>query len=274
MSYLEGRDEAMTPGEGPTGVVHNQSVLKAVALIGCFVDSAGGMTLTELAKRTGMNVSTAYRMLQTLTRTGVLRRNGGEELYFVGPLLLALAGSTFSSSGYGVVLDVLKGIAEETGESASLGIRDDNCVAVLLSVGSTQSLRFEHRAGERLQIHCSAMGKALMAFGGTAIAETVAALGRLHPDTAKSIIRPDRLVADLNLARQRGYALSDEEQHLGVRSVAMVTGRPGELPRAAISVQGPLGRMADERIEKILDVLRSATELIGQLPILERLPET
>lgn len=274
MSYFDSREEAIGSGEAPAGVVHNQSVLKAVALIGCFVDSNGGKTLTELAKRTGMNVSTAYRMLQTLTRTGVLRRNDGEELYFVGPLLLALAGSTFSSSGYGVVLDVLKGIAEETGESASLGIRDSNCVAVLLSVGSPQPLRFEHRAGERLQIHCSAMGKALMAFGGAAVAETVASLGRLHPETPKSIIRSDRLVADLDITRQRGYALCDEEQHLGVRSVAMVTRRPGELPRAAISVQGPIGRMSNERIEKILEVLVSATELIAQLPILDRLPET
>lgn len=50
--------------------------------------------------------------------------------------------------------------------------------------------------------------------------------------------------------------------------------RAGELPRAAISVQGPVSRMSEERVEKILDVLRSATELIAQLPILDRLPET
>lgn len=274
MSNFDSREDGLGLADAPGGVVHNQSVLKAVALIGCFVDSNGGKTLTELARRTGMNISTAYRMLQTLTRTGVLRRNEGEELYFVGPLLLALAGSTFSSSGYGVALDVLRGVAEETGESASLGIRDSNCVAVLLSVGSAQPLRFEHRAGERLQIHCSAMGKALMAFGGSAISETVASLGRLHPETSKSIIRSDRLVTELDITRQRGYALSDEEQHLGVRSIAVVTRRAGELPRAAIGVQGPIGRMSEERIDKILEVLRSATELIAQLPILDRLPET
>ena len=82
------------------------------------------------------------------------------------------------------------------------------------------------------------MGKALMAFGGATIAETVGSLGRLHPLTPKSIVRSERLVTELDLTRQRGYALSDEEQHLGVRSVAVVIGRAGELPRAAISVEG------------------------------------
>lgn len=199
MSYVEGRDDGGISAESSGGVIYNQSVLKAVALIGCFVGSNGGKTLTELAKRTGMNVSTAYRMLQTLTRTGVLRRNDGEELYFLGPLLLALAGSTFSSSGYGLVLDVLKGVAEETTESASVGIRDSHCAVVLLCTSSPQQLRFEHRAGERLLIHCSAMGKALMAAGREIIPEAVASLGRLHPLTPKSIVRSNQLITELNI---------------------------------------------------------------------------
>jgi IclR family acetate operon transcriptional repressor len=254
------------------GPVHNQSVLKAVGLIGCFVDSAEGKTLTELARRTGMNVSTAYRMLQTLTRTGVLRRNEGEERYFVGPLLLALAGSTFSGSGYGAVTDVLAGVAEETGESVSLGIRDADCVAVLLAAGSSQQLRFEHRAGARVPLHCSAMGKALAAFGAVPFPEVVRGLGRLVPATPRSMIRPDQLVADLELTRARGYAVSDEEQHIGVRSVAVPVRRGNEPPRAAIGVQGPTGRMTDACIEGILAVLKNAADLVAKLPMLDRLP--
>jgi IclR family acetate operon transcriptional repressor len=86
-------------------------------------------------------------------------------------------------------------------------------------------------------------------------------------------MRSDQLITELGVIRQQGYARSDEEEHLGVRSVAMVTSRAGEFPRAAISVQGPIGRMTDERIEKILGVLKSAADLIAQLPILDRLPE-
>lgn len=269
-----GTDGEVESWIGPAGLLpsHNQSVLKAVALIGSFVDSGQGRTLTELAKLTGMNVSTAYRMLQTLTHTGVLRRNEGEDRYFIGPMLLALAGSTFSQGGFGVASDVLKTLAEETGESVSLGIRDANCVAVLLSAGSAQQFRFEHRPGNRVLLHVSAMGKALLAFGETPLPEAVAALGRLEKVTSKSIGASDSLLDELNRTRDRGYGESDEEQHVGVRSIAMVAGRYGEPPRLAVGVQGPRGRMTDERLPDILKSLKSATGLIAQLPIIDRLP--
>ncbi|MGI6246889.1 MAG: IclR family transcriptional regulator [Pseudochelatococcus sp.] len=274
MTVLAGgtnRDEsAPSNGAAAPGVVHNQSVLKAVALIGCFVDSAEGKTLTELARHTGMNVSTAYRMLQTLTLTGVLRRNDGEERYFVGPMLLALAGSTFSSNGYGIALDVLRALSEETGESASLGIRDGDCVVVLLSSGSSQQLRFMHRAGERIPIHCSAMGKALLASRGINLAQAVAGLGRLHPMTPHSICRTDVLLAELERIRQTGHAVEEEESHLGVRSLAMIAAG-GDTARIAVGVQGPVSRMSAERMEFLLELLRNATNLVAKLPIMERL---
>jgi len=257
---------------GQAGIAHNQSVLKAVALIGCFVDSPEGKTLTELSRQTRLNVSTAYRMLQTLVRTGVLRREEESERYFVGPLLLALAGATFSSGGYGVVLDVLRGMSEETGESLSLGIRDNDCVAVLLSAGSNHHFRFEHRAGDRLPIHCSGMGKVLLAYGNEPHAEAVARLGRLTALTPKSIIRSDALADELAAIRARGYALGDEEHHIGVRSVAVPILSGNEPARAAIGVQGPVSRMSIEAVERLVPILKSGAELVARLPLLSRLP--
>lgn len=266
--------EIVTELPAPAGPVHNQSVLKAVALIGCFVGDTEGKTLTELARRTGMNVSTAYRMLQTLTLTGVLRRKEGEERYVIGPLLLSLAGSTFSNGGYGIVLEVLGAVAEEIGESVSLGIRDDNCVAVLLSVPSPHQFRFQHRAGSRVPIHCSAMGKALLAAEAETPAQAVRGLGRLIPLTPKSIVSPDILAREIEAASRAGYARTDEEHHIGVRSVAVPIRRGQGPVRAAIGVQGPNGRMTDANIERILEVLGRAAGLIAQLPLLDRLPET
>ena len=255
-----------------SGAAHNQSVVKAVALIGCFVRNNDGLTLTELARSTGMNMSTAYRMLQTLTLTGVLRRNHGEERYFVGPLLLTLAGSTFSHSGYRTVQDILTGLAEETEESVSFGIRDTNCVAVLLTASSPQQLRFEHKTGDRLPIHCSSMGKALLAFDNSPLPETVASLGYLQRRTSKTIVHTESLIRELGEVRGRGYAICDEELFNGVKSVAVVCARDREPARAAIGVQGPAGRMTPERIERFVEAANGAASLISQLPILDRLP--
>ena len=256
----------------PSGVLHNQSILRAVALIGCFIDSGEGKTLTELSRRTGLNVSTAYRMLQTLIRTGVLRRNEGEERYFVGPMLLTLAGATFSSSGYGLVLDVLRALAEETGESVSLGIRDNDCVAVLLSVPSPQQFRFEHRAGSRVPIHASSMGKALLALASDNLISTVSDLGQLNVMTPNTMVDVNELVADLKRTRERGFGRSDEEHDIGVRSIGVAVQRGDEIPRAVIGLQGPINRMTEENISIFAEAVRKASILIAQLPILDRLP--
>ncbi len=188
----------LTPPDSPEpdtqAPVHNLSVLKAVALIGCFIESTEGKTLTELARRTGMNVSTAYRMLRTLVHTGVLHRHQGEERYFPGPMLLALAGATFSGAGYGALVEVLRGLSAETGEAASLAVRDGDCAAVLFATASPQQMRFEHRPGERVLLHCTAMGLALLATESGDLARAVAGLLPLQPITPHSITDPERLV--------------------------------------------------------------------------------
>lgn len=79
---------------GSPKAAHNQSVMRAVAIIRCFLDSPDGATLSELSRRTGTHVSTVYRILQSLTAGGVLRRD--DERYYPGTVLLALAGATFS----------------------------------------------------------------------------------------------------------------------------------------------------------------------------------
>lgn len=254
-----------------TTSVHNQSVLKAVALIGCFVDSPEAKSLTELARRTGMNVSTAYRMLQTLVRTGVLRRSGDTDRYSVGPLLLALASSTFSGVGFSTATEILETLAARTGESVSLGVRDDGCVAVLLAVRSPHQLRFEHRAGARVPMHCSAMGKALLAFGDAPFAAMVTGLGVLARLTPRSVVEPDRLVADLQETVRRGYAVADEEQHLGVRSIAVALPGGQRGASAALGIQGPCGRLTDLRVAEVLGPLREAASAMARLPLVGRL---
>jgi DNA-binding IclR family transcriptional regulator len=258
-------DEAAAPG------IHNQSVLKAVALIGCFVNSPDGKTLTKLARETGLNVSTAYRMLQTLVHTGILRREAVSERFMIGPMLLALAGATFSAGGYGVVQGVLRSIADETGESVSVSIRDGECAAILLAEASSQPFRFVHRAGERVPIHVSAMGKALLAFADAPLVQSASELGPLVPHTPHSITQPARLLEDLERTRRRGYAVSSEEQQIGVRSVAVPIYAGNKLVRAAIGLQAPVSRLSDQRIAKILPRLQTGADLIAKLPFVEQI---
>ncbi|WGF90903.1 IclR family transcriptional regulator [Marinivivus vitaminiproducens] len=272
---MAGRTEEDTAPSGlDAGVgspLHNQSVLKAVALIGCFVGATEGQTLTELARRTNMSMSTAYRMLQTLTSTGVLRRLASEDRYAVGPLLLSLAGSVYSNNGYALVLEHLKALAVETGETVSFGIRDEACVAVLISVPSSHPFGVRVQSGERIPIHLSAMGKILLARSVDDPEHAARSVLPLLKATPKTITRVNDLARSLAKAKSDGFAISDEERYLGVRSIAIPIEQSDTYAAMALEVHGPSARMTNPRMSEIVAQMRVAAESISHLPVIERL---
>jgi IclR family acetate operon transcriptional repressor len=250
---------------------HNQSVMRAVAIIRCFLDSPDGATLSELSRRTGTHVSTVHRILQTLTAGGVLRRDESNERYFPGTVLLALAGATFSSSGFGSASQVLGAVAERTGESVSLGIRDVDCVVVLLVAESSNALRFGHRAGSRVPLHASSMGKALIAFGGRPAEVELAGLDHLERLTPRTIVRAGALGKDIAATVERGYAVSDGEMFVGVRSIAVPVASGSGPAAVALGLQGPAARFTAERDAELVAVLRETAEVLARLPMLANL---
>jgi IclR family acetate operon transcriptional repressor len=261
------------PDETRGSAIHNLSVLKAVGLIGCFVESSEGRTLTELARATGMNVSTAYRMLRTLTLTGVLHRHSREDRYFPGPMLLALANATFGSAGFGAVMDVLRGLVAETGESASLGVRNGSCVGVLFSVPSARQDRFEHRPGSLVNLHCSAMGKALLSCCAAAdLKRRVVDLGPLQPMTPHSVTDPEDLLRILEETQARGHAVAQDEHQIGVTSFAVAIPRADRQARVALGVQMPTARWKQAHQHQAIEALHRAAGLLAGLPVMERIP--
>jgi IclR family acetate operon transcriptional repressor len=228
-----------------------QSVARAIALVRCFENGETSLTLTDLARRTGLNVSTAHRILRTLCAGELLAHDAPHERYTQGPAMIRLALVAFAAGGFSEALAVLEELVRETGESASLGIREGDDAVVLLSVQSDAALRFSRPPGSHVPLHVSAMGKALLAFGDTPIPDAVRALGPLRAATKKSLTSARRLERDLKAARARGYTVVDEEQHVGLRSIGapVLDGRGAA--RAAVAVQGPVARLSEARFDEI-----------------------
>lgn len=239
-----------------------QSVARAVALLRCFEDGETSLTLTDLARRTGLNMSTAHRILRTLCAGELLAHDDAHERYLPGPALVRLARTAFASGGFADALGVLQALVQETGESASLGIREGNEVVVLLSVQSDAPLRFSRPPGSHVPLHVSAMGKALLAFGERPIAEAVRALGPLTAATPRSLTSARRLERDLAAARERGYTAVDEEQFLGLRSIGAPVLDTRGVAHAAVAVQGPVARVNEARFDELGESVReTATAL-------------
>lgn len=241
-----------------------QAIERALGVLRCFEGSATDLGITDIAKRTGLNVSTAHRVTKALTEGGMLVQDPRTERYQLGPTLVVLGRKAARGLGYEAALPTLQRLATDTGESVNLGIRTGSEVQVVLDVASDQPLRFAQGSGTRVPLHVSAMGKCLLANAGDVDAQ-IAELGQLHQATDRTITDPEALGKELQLVRERGWALNDEERHRGVRAVAVPVTAPGGGVVAAIAVQGPTVRISDSRLGELAGQLERAAAGVAPL---------
>lgn len=242
-----------------------QSVARAAALLGCFVDAGTGLTLTELARRTELTVSTTHRLLKTLCAQGLLCRDITGERYLPGPRLVRLARSPLVVAAATDAEAVVRALAERTRETARLGVLAGDEVEVRLVVLSPEPLRLHASAGERLPASRSALGRALLAHHGPP-GEIAHAVGLPAAAAPAALASPDQLATDLRATQFRGYALLDEEDGTGVRSIAAPVPAADGPPRMAVEILGPLARMGDADLERLARAVQdSARALAGTI---------
>jgi IclR family transcriptional regulator, acetate operon repressor len=240
-----------------------QAVERALAVLRC-VEADDDVGVTELAQRTGLTVSTAHRLARTLTDAGLLLQDPRTERYQLGPTLVVLGRKAERRLGYRHALPLLEELANTTGESINLGIRAGNEVRVVLDVMSRQPLRFNQESGSRVPLHVSAMGKCLLAAVGD-IEEQIGRLGDLVQATHRTITDRDQLRAELELVRERGWALNDEERNPGVRAIAAPVLQPGSGVIGAIAIQGPTVRLPDDRLPELAALLSKTADRVASV---------
>ncbi|MGX7828039.1 IclR family transcriptional regulator [Actinokineospora sp. 24-640] len=240
-----------------------QAIERALSVLGCFGSGERALGISELARRTGLTVSTTHRVTRALAEGGLLMQEPRGDRYQLGPTLAVLGARAAGQLGYVEARPLLAELAESTGESVNLGIRTGRDVQVVLDVPSHQPLRFDQAAGTRVPLHTSAMGKCLLAAAEDVEGET-RSLGALARHTSRTVTDPDALLADLHAVRERGWALNDEERHPGVRAVAVpVRTTTGVV--AALAVQGPAVRVTDERFPAIVNQLTHTARRVAPL---------
>jgi IclR family acetate operon transcriptional repressor len=228
-------------------------VARAAALLARFADAENGLTLTELARATGLTVSTAHRLLRTLCTTGLLCRDGDRDRFLPGPLLLRLSRSSLLADDLSEISARLQALVEETRESACFGMRRGEEVTILLAVPSPEPLRVEVVPGDRAPVASSAIGRALLAFGDEPVDVAIAALDA----------PPAGLRVDLLATQFRGFAVVDGELGAGIRALAAPI-RAGGITRAALELRGPRERMQDA--DRLGRILQRHTAAIARLP--------
>ncbi len=251
-----GRLPRRAPGEGAG---HVQSLTRGLMLLERLAEERYGIALTDLAHRVGLAPSTTHRLLKSLEKMKFVRQDEERGLWYVGVRAFSVGTAFLRDRDFvGVARRYMRRLMEESGESVNLAVLDAGEAVFLSQVECRQMMRALAAPGGRVAVHCSGVGKALLA--ALPEAEIAAILHRrgLPRLTAKTIDTPARLMAELALTRERGYALDDEEQAVGLRCVAAaILDEYGE-PLAAISLSGPTARIVDERIPELAALVRKA----------------
>jgi IclR family transcriptional regulator, acetate operon repressor len=250
-----------------------QSVSRACALLRCFVASPlSSYSLTDLAQQTGMNVSTAFRLAKTLCAESLLSYDQRTERYQIGPVLVALGTEAMRSAGLSAALPVIQELANATGATAALSIREGRMSVSVLSASSLHGLRVVETTGSRIPLHLTAAGKALLAFGAEPVLAAVKNMGRLEKPTKKTLSSSAALKRDLDQAKIRGYTVCDEERDEGVRAVGAPVLDERFVARAAVGIQGPVVRIPTAQVPELGSLLQAAAKECSSLLDLQRLP--
>jgi IclR family acetate operon transcriptional repressor len=241
-----------------------QSVERALDLLEALTAAEGEVSITALATRTSLHVSTVHRLLSTLLRRGYVRQNPDTSRYYAGARLATLAEGR---SRYGELRlrarSVLASLVDQTRETANLTVIDDTAAVYIETVPSPQVVRLFTTVGNRVPLHATGAGKALLAWLPQTRRDALLERIELRSHTARTIVDGIALRRALEEVRERGYAIDDEEYDEGVRCIAAAVGPLGA-PLAALSVSGPASRLTRQRLVELAPLLRRSAGALGE----------
>ncbi len=266
-----GRDRApaRAPGERSDQV---QSLVRALAIVNRLAAADEGITLTEVTQQVGLSASTAHRLLTTLEQERYVQFDAERRLWSVG-VQAFVAGNAFLKTRNLVAAarPHMRALMEESEETVNLAVEDQFEAIYLSQVDCRQMMRAFARPGARVPLHCSSVGKALLSAMPDADLARVLHRAGLPRITLKTINTTTALRQDLAHARERGYAIDDEEHAVGLRCIAAVIFNENTAAVAAVSLSGPMARISDDRIPLLGDLVRRKADAIsaqlgGNLP--------
>ena len=226
-----------------------------------------GQALTALASSLDQSPATVYRVLVTLQIRGLVEFDPLEQLWHIGPRAFVIGTRFLRRNGLVErARPIMRHLMEATGETANLGIMQDTSVLFVSQVETRASIRAFFPPGTLAPLHASGIGKALLAEMPQERFEKIVEAEDLEGFTEKTLTDADCLIADLLVTRERGHAIDDEENNLGMRCLAApVFDVHGEAV-AGISVSGPTSRMSADKKPSLAEaVMQAAADLTAAI---------
>jgi DNA-binding IclR family transcriptional regulator len=251
------------------------TVERALDILQYLARHGGEHGVRSLATALDLSPSTAFRLLETLRQGGFVRQNQTTDKYAIGVQAVQLGIAALGALDLTTVApELLRALANETGESAFLAVRDETEVVYLMKQEGKHSIRTTARLGSRRPLHCTALGKAYLATMKPGEVEALLSGVGLPALTVHTITDLAALQAELDWVRARGYAVDREEVEEGLACVAAPIQDYRGVTIAAVSMAGPVGRILPHEEHYGRRVAATALEISTALGFVPwRMPE-
>lgn len=251
----------------PTEPRFVRSVNRAIDVLEQLARNGKPMTLSEIFRAVKAPKSTTLNIVRTLVHRRVLELDGVSKRYHAGPVLLTLARDAGRSMDLAKLAHpYLEKLAQVTGETALLGVLDQDELVYIDGVDSAEPVRFVAQIGLRRPLHSASGGKLALALQDEAVWDAYIQRSGLKRLTDRTITDADAFRAELRRTRERGYGLNESEtvrDVIGV-AVAVFAGEGGPF-LASLVVPGPAFRVRRNMKRNLKHLQNAATALTAEL---------
>ena len=237
---------------------------RTAGILQVLADARSSLGPAQIAEQLSLHKSTIHRLLAALERHGYIRRQPGNGKYSLGLKLFELG----SRAVAGLDLrepaqSILERLVSETGETAHLCVIDGGQMVSVAIAESSRTVRTPATVGRRSPLHCTAVGKAILAFLPERALRALLKQQPLRKFTSRTLVTRAALMAELARIRARGYAIDDEEIEEGLRCVGAPVRNYSGAVVASLSIAGPAFRLSRARLPLLAEAVTDAAERLS-----------
>jgi len=227
-----------------------KSLKKTLDILMCFSASKPERTVSELSAMLGLEKASVRKILSALEQERLVEKDTTTRAYRLGTAILHLGNVVREGSKIRrVALPIMEEVREHFQETVHLAIEEDGYVVYLESIQPSDRAVSRLATGMRARLHCTGVGKAILAFAAPERVAWYINERGLKGYTPNTIVTAESLRSELQRIRRNGYAVDDMEHEWGCRCIAVPIREPDGAVCASMSISGPAQRYPLARIE-------------------------
>jgi DNA-binding IclR family transcriptional regulator len=239
---------------------------RALSILELLAKSRAGLTLPELVEQSGFPRSSVHYLLVTLERRGYVQRNERTSRYLFGTNLVQLANSAWSGlSLRQQAAPFLGNLVRRAQMTAHMAILKDNEAVIVAKHSPLDGSRMATWVGKRMDVHCTGLGKALIAYLSEPELECLLREHGLPRHNENTISSPKKLREELARVVQNGFSLDDEEDEVGLRCIGAPVFDVGGRAIAAVSLSATSSQFNDSSYTFLVRETKNTAAAIGEV---------